>query len=117
MKNIVKVLRFKDNATRLYQLPAHYALSKGTVVEVEFAGGTAFGVTVSESYCGDYEEKMLRDLFNVLPATEFKRVVAVYDKSDVSWVDSTAAETAEEATEQEATEQEATAAANEEFGA
>ncbi len=106
MKNIVKVLRFKDNATRLYQLPTHYALSKGTIVEVEFAGGTAFGVTVSESYCGDYEEKMLRDLFNVLPATEFKRVVAVYDKSDVSWVDSTAADTAEENAEQSATPEE-----------
>lgn len=90
MKNIVKVLRFKDNATRLYQLPACYdVLDKGTVVEVEFGIGTALGVTVSASYCGDYEE-MMRDLFNVLPGKEFKRVVAVYDRNEVDWSDKTA---------------------------
>ena len=59
MKNIVKVLRFKDNATRLYQLPAGMVLDRGTVVEVEFAGGSAFGVTVSKSYCGDSEESIM----------------------------------------------------------
>lgn len=98
MKNIVKVLRFKDNATRLYQLPTCYALDKGTVVEVEFGGGTAFGVTVSATYCGIYEEKMLRDLFNVLPSTEFKRVVAVHERNEVDWTatDASAADDAQE---------------------
>lgn len=56
MKNLVKVCRFKDNATRLYQLPTCVVLERGTIVEVELANGsTALGVTVSTSYCGDYE--------------------------------------------------------------
>lgn len=76
MKNLVKVCRFKDNATRLYQLPTCVVLERGTIVEVELANGsTALGVTVSTSYCGDYEERLLRDMFNILPATDFKRVV------------------------------------------
>ncbi len=101
MKNIVKVLRFKDNATRLYQLPTCCAVDKGTVVEVEFGGGTAFGVTASASYCGDYEEKMLRDLFNVLPSTEFKRVVAIHERNEVDWTatDAPATDDAQEADE------------------
>ena len=85
MKNIVKVLRFKDNATRLYQIPTGMVLDRGTVVEVEFAGGSAFGVTVSKSYCGDTEESMIRDMFNVLPGADFKKVIAVCEKSDVAW--------------------------------
>ena len=86
MKNLVKVCRFKDNATRLYQLPTCVVLERGTIVEVELANGsTALGVTVSTSYCGDYEERLLRDMFNILPATDFKRVVAIYDRHEVAW--------------------------------
>ena len=86
MKNLVKVCRFKDNATRLYQLPTCVVLERGTIVEVELANGsTALGVTVSTSYCGDYEELLLRDMFNILPATDFKRVVAIYDRQEVAW--------------------------------
>ena len=86
MKNLVKVCRFKDNATRLYQLPTCVVLERGTIVEVELANGsTALGVTVSTSYCGDYEERLLRDMFNILPATDFKRVVAIYDRQEVAW--------------------------------
>jgi len=106
MKNIVKVLRFKDNATRLYQLPACYdALDNGTVVEVEFGSGTALGVTVSASYCGDYEE-MMRDLFNVLPGKEFKHVVAVYDRNEVDWTatDASAAEDAADGAQEDTAE-------------
>ncbi len=85
MKNLVKVCRFKDNATRLYQLPTCVVLERGTIVEVELANGsTALGVTVSTSYCGDYEERLLRDMFNILPATDFKRVVAIYDRQEVA---------------------------------
>lgn len=91
MKNLVKVCRFKDNATRLYQLPTCVVLERGTIVEVELANGsTALGVTVSTSYCGDYEERLLRDMFNILPATDFKRVVAIYDRQEVAWVKPTA---------------------------
>lgn len=106
MKNIVKVQRFKDNATRLYQLPTCYVLDKGTVVEVEFGNGTALGVTVSASYCGIYEEKMMRDLFNVLPSTEFKRVVAVYERNEVDWTatDASAADGVQEDTAEDAQE-------------
>lgn len=97
MKNIVKVLRFKDNVTRLYEVPTYVALERGTVVEVEYgSGSTALGVTVSESYCGVSEERMARDLFNILPGTEFKRVVSVYDKQALAWGDSPAADTADE---------------------
>jgi len=86
MKNLVKVCRFKDNATRLYQLPTCVVLERGTIVEVELANGsTALGVTVSTSYCGDYEERLLRDMFNILPATDFKRVVAIYDRQEGAW--------------------------------
>lgn len=101
MKNIVKVLRFKDNKVRLYEIPTVVALERGTVVEVEFDGGTAFGVTVSESYCGDFEERMIRDLFNVLPGTDFKRIVAIYEKQTVAWDDSTTDEdTAQDAAQE-----------------
>lgn len=106
MKNIVKVCRFKDNATRLYQLPTHVVLERGTTVEVELANGsTALGVTVSTSYCGDYEERLLRDMFNILPTTDFKRVVAVYDRQEVAWgeadsADETIGEAADEATDE-----------------
>lgn len=102
MKNLVKVCRFKDNATRLYQLPTCVVLERGTIVEVELANGsTALGVTVSTSYCGDYEERLLRDMFNILPATDFKRVVAIYDRQEVAWgeadsADETTCEAADE---------------------
>lgn len=102
MKNIVKVLRFKDSKVRLYEAPTSIVLERGVVVEVQFgANDTALGVTVSESYCGVSEERMIRDLHNVLPGTEFKRVVAIYDKQEVAWADAPAAESAEEAIEQE----------------
>ena len=88
MKNLVKVCRFKDNATRLYQLPTCVVLERGPIVEVELANGsTALGVTVSTSYCGEYEERLLRDMFNIPLTTEFKRVVAVYDRQEVEWDD------------------------------
>ncbi len=86
MKNIVKVCRIKDNTARLYQLPLCVALERGTPVEVELAdGSTAMGVTVSASYCGEYEERLLRDMFSIQPDAEFKRVIAVYDKQRVEW--------------------------------
>lgn len=102
MKNIVKVLRFKDNAVRLYQIPTCMVLERGTLVDVEFGSGTAVGVTVSESYCGEYEEQMLRDLFNILPGTDFKKVIAIYEKSDVTWqADEEPAENVPETSEEE----------------
>jgi hypothetical protein len=102
MKNLVKVCRFKDNATRLYQLPTCVVLERGTIVEVELANGsTALGVTVSTSYCGDYEERLFRDMFNILPATDFKRVVAIYDRQEVAWG---AADSADETTGEAADE-------------
>ena len=110
MKNLVKVWRFKDNATRLYQLPTCVVLERGTIVEVELANGsTALGVTVSTSYCGDYEERLLRDMFNILPATDFKRVVAIYDRQEVAWgeadsADETTGEAADEAADETADE-------------
>lgn len=106
MKNLVKVCRFKDNATRLYQLPTCVVLERGTIVEVELANGsTALGVTVSTSYCGDYEERLLRDMFNIPPTAEFKRVVAIYDRQEVKWdeadsTDETIGEAADEATDE-----------------
>lgn len=106
MKNIVKVCRFKDNATRLYQLPTHVVLDRGTTVEVELVNdATALGVTVSASYCGDYEERLLRDMFNIPPTAEFKRVVAIYDRQEVAWgeadsADETIGEAADEATDE-----------------
>ena len=106
MKNLVKVCRFKDNATRLYQLPTCVVLERGTIVEVELANGsTALGVTVSTSYCGDYEERLLRDMFNILPATDFKRVVAIYDRQEVAWGEADSAdETTGEAADETADE-------------
>lgn len=103
MKNIVKVLRFKDNATRLYEVPTCVVLERGEIVEVEHGvdGSTAFGVTVSKSYCGVSEERMIRDLFNVLPGMEFKRVVAVHERQTLAWVDSSADEdTAQDAAQE-----------------
>ena len=52
MKNIVKVLRYKDNAARLYALPEGVTVKAGTIVRVEFPNmlNTCDGVTVSDSY-------------------------------------------------------------------
>ena len=106
MNNIVKVCRFTDNATRLYQLPPHVVLERGTTVEVELANGlVVLGVTTSASYCGDYEERLLRDMFNIPPTAEFKRVVVIYDRQEVKWdeadsTDETIGEAADEATDE-----------------
>ena len=36
MKNIIKVLRLKDNTARLYELPEGVTVKSGTLVNVEF---------------------------------------------------------------------------------
>lgn len=99
MKNIVKVLRFKDNAVRLYEVPTSIVLERGIVVDVEYgdAGSTALGVTVSSSYCGIAEERMICDVLNIRPGTNFRRVVAVYDKQDITWSDDGKQENTEDA--------------------
>lgn len=79
MKNLVKVRRFNDNAVRLYEAPLALSPLPGTPVEVEFAGGTAMGVTVTGCYRVDEAgENMLIDMLGIFPGTEYKRVTAAY---------------------------------------
>lgn len=101
MKNIVRVLRFKDGAKRLYQLPTNVVVARGTVVEVEFGGegSTAVGVTISNSYCGEPEETAVRDVLGVLPGKNFRRVVAVYGKQSLVWSDGAQEDSTEDGAE------------------
>lgn len=93
MKNIVKVRRFNDNATRLYALPINATIIAGTVVDVEYPGGKALGVAVSDSYTVDGEaEKMVADLLHFIPATldNLKRVINEYAPAAIIWPDDAA---------------------------
>lgn len=102
-KNIIKVYRFKDNTSRLYQLPDDMTLDRGVVVDVEFGrnGVTACGLTVSKNYlCDDTTESMIRDLFHMPASADFKKVVAVYEEKTIDYLSVDAAEDAEEDAEE-----------------
>ena len=90
MKNIVKVLRYKDNATRLYTLPEGMEIKVGTLVVVEFPTrySTCVGVTVSDSYVVDDETAiMVQQFHKMTPAMwdDMKRVVSIYTENPVDW--------------------------------
>lgn len=94
MKNIVKVLRLKDNAARIYELPDGVTVKSGTLVAVEFPdrNATCVGVAVSDSYVVDGDtEIMVQQFHRMLPAAwdNMKKVVTVYEKNPVDWPDDT----------------------------
>ena len=90
MKNIVKVLRYKDNATRFYALPDGVPVKIGTLVAVEFPDryNTCVGVAVSDSYTVDDETaEMVMQFCKMTPAAwaGMKKVVSIYDECPVDW--------------------------------
>ena len=90
MKNIVKVLRLKDNAARIYELPEDMTVAQGTLVAVEFPdrNSTCAGVTVSDSYVVDGEtEQMVLQFHKMTPAAfaAMKKVVTIYAANPVDW--------------------------------
>lgn len=90
MKTIVKVLRFKDNATRLYALPEGVTVKTGTIVTVEFPNqfATCVGVAVSDAFAVDGEaEIMVQQFHKMTPAAwdSMKRVLAVYNEQPIDW--------------------------------
>ena len=90
MKNILKVLRFKDNATRLYTLPEGMAVKTGTLVTVEFPDqfNTCVGVAVSNSYEVDGDTaRMVMEFHKMTPAAwdSMKRVISAYTENPVDW--------------------------------
>ena len=88
MKNLVKVLRFKDNAARVYELPENMFVASGTVVDVEYGGkpgSFALGVTLCDSICGDKEEQVIRRVFGIRDGVGFRKVVAVYHHEVLHW--------------------------------
>lgn len=90
MKNIVKVLRYKDNAARLYALPEGVTVTAGTLVRVEFPNmlTTCDGVAVSDSYTvDDTAEKMVAQFHRINPPTlnGMKKVVSIYTENPVTW--------------------------------
>ena len=90
MKNIVKVLRYKDNAARLYALPEGITVKAGTIVRVEFPNmfNTCDGVTVSDSYeVDETAEKMVAEFHRITPPVlaGLKKVVSIYTEAPVVW--------------------------------
>ncbi len=99
MKNIVKVLRYKDNAKRIYALPEGISVKVGTMVRVEFPDSlnTCDGVAVSDSYEVDEATAKMVAVFHHIPGDtldNLKRVTSIYEEHVVEWP---AAEEAEEA--------------------
>ena len=88
MKNLVMVLRLKDNAKRLYALPDELVIPKGTILEVEFVGGTALGVAVTDNHqLDDEQEALTREFLHVNPNAEYRKVVNVLIRDAVKWPD------------------------------
>lgn len=88
MKNIVKVLRFKDNAARLYVLPEGVAVKEGSLVSVEYPTmtATAVGVAVTDSYeVDDNGAKMVAAMHHMHDLDRLKKVVCVYDETRLDW--------------------------------
>ena len=93
MKNLVMVLRLKDNAKRLYTLPDEMVIPKGTILEVEFVGGTALGVAVTDNHqLDDEQEALTREFLHVDPNAEYRKVVNVLIRDAVKWPDADAAD-------------------------
>ena len=91
MKNLVMVLRLKDNAKRLYALPDELVIPKGTILEVEFVGGTALGVAVTDNHqLDDEQEALTREFLHVNPNAEYRKVVNVLIRDAVKWPDADA---------------------------
>lgn len=88
MKNIVKVLRYKDNASRLYILPDGVAVKEGTLVTVEYpaAPATAVGYTVTDSYeVDDNGAKMVAAMHHMHDLDHLKKVISIYDETRLDW--------------------------------
>ena len=99
MKNLLMVLRLKDNARRIYAAPEGFVIPKGTILEVEFVGGTALGVAVTDSHeMDDAQEALTRELLHVNPNAEYRKVVNILNREPVQWpVDDTEADEGEDA--------------------
>ena len=90
MKNIIKVLRHKDEKARLYLLPDGMTVKAGTTVRVEYPDATCTvdGVTISDSYEVDATmERMVAEFHRIFPANlnGLKKVVSVYTENPVVW--------------------------------
>lgn len=90
MKNIIKVLRHKDEKARLYLLPDGMTVRAGTTVRVEHPDATCTvdGVTISDSYEVDATmERMVAEFHRIFPANlnGLKKVVSVYTENPVVW--------------------------------
>ena len=90
MKNIIKVLRYKDDKARLYALPEGVTVKAGTLVRVEYPNMfcTCDGVTISDSYVVDETaERMVAEFHRINPPTldNLKRVVSVYTENALDW--------------------------------
>ena len=90
MKNIVKVLRYKDNAKRLYVLPEGISVKVGTMVRVEFPDSlnTCDGVAVSDSYEVDEATAKMVAVFHRIPGDtldNLKKVTSIYEEHVVEW--------------------------------
>ena len=107
MKNIVKVLRYKDNAKRIYALPEGINVKVGTMVRVEFPDSlnTCDGVAVSDSYEVDEATATMVAVFHHIPGDtldNLKRVTSIYEEHVVEWPADEEAEEAEADEEEEA---------------
>ena len=109
MKNIIKVNRFNDNASRFYALPENVTLPAGTLVTVEMRGAhsTTVGITVSATYAAEGAiADMIKDLYHISDYNwdNMMRVISVYTENKVDWP-SDEADEAEESSETEESEE------------
>ena len=100
MKNIVMVMRYKDNAKKIYCLPEGTTVKPGTHVRVEFPNefSTCDGVAISDSYEVDENTAKMVAVFHHIPGDTLdglKRVVSIYEEHLVEWPAAEAEETEE----------------------
>ena len=86
MKNLVLVLRLKDNARRLYVAPDGFVIPKGTILEVEFLSGTSLGVAMTDNReMDDQQEDLIREFLHINPVAEYRKVVNILNREAVQW--------------------------------
>ena len=100
MENIVMVLRYKDNAKRIYALPEGISVKVGTMVRVEFPNefSTCDGVAVSDSYEVDEATAKMVAVFHHIPGDtldNLKKVTSISEEHVVEWPADEEAEEAE----------------------
>ena len=83
MKNIITIIRTKDNARRIYALPEEAVVAKGTLVKVEthYSDEQLIGIAATDNILMDENQiKAVRVTLGLREVGEFLKVLAVYSE-------------------------------------